>query len=316
MSRVFIVGWDGATFDLIKPWIADGQLPHIAQILDDGVHGELRSTLPPMTFPAWTSFMTGKNPAKHGIFDFTRQRPGSYDLEFVNGGQRQAPSFWKLLSDAGRRVISISVPCTYPPEPVNGVMISGFDAPGLGGKSARADSRGMYPPELCDELNREIGGHPMGAFIINEVNRGTPEIGLERMIKVVERKAATAKYLMETRDWDCFMILFGESDGVAAGDADVHGAGGERDGGGESVSGLRVPGEVLAVTGRAGGAGCSRGVGERVLRGGRQRCGIRRDEREQVARPLSAGAGGDVVLRGAVLLREGHDDPRRPDAAV
>jgi predicted AlkP superfamily phosphohydrolase/phosphomutase len=72
----------------------------------------------------------------------------------------------------------------------------------------------MYPPELCEELNRAIGGHPMGAFIINDVNRGTPEIGLDRMIKVVERKAATAKYLMETRPWDCFMILFGESDGV------------------------------------------------------------------------------------------------------
>ena len=69
MSRVFIVGWDGATFDLIKPWVAEGKLPHIAEVLENGAHGLLRSTLPPMTFPAWTSFMTGKNPAKHGIFD-------------------------------------------------------------------------------------------------------------------------------------------------------------------------------------------------------------------------------------------------------
>jgi predicted AlkP superfamily phosphohydrolase/phosphomutase len=214
MQKVFIIGWDGATFDLIRPWVAAGKLPTIARILESGAHGPLRSSMPPWTFPAWSSFMTGMNPGKHGIFDFTRRQPGKYEVEFVNGGQRRAPSFWNILSRAGRKVVSISVPCTYPPEPVNGVMISGFDAPGLGGKSARADSRGMYPPELCDELNRKIGGHPMGAFIINEVNRGTPEIGLDRMIKVVERKAATAKYLMETREWDCFMILFGESDGV------------------------------------------------------------------------------------------------------
>jgi predicted AlkP superfamily phosphohydrolase/phosphomutase len=94
MGRVLIIGWDGATFDLIEPWVAQGKLPNIAAVLENGAHGELRSTLPPMTFPAWSSFMTGKNPAKHGIYDFTRQRPGMYDLEFVNGGQRKAPSFW------------------------------------------------------------------------------------------------------------------------------------------------------------------------------------------------------------------------------
>ena len=137
MTRVFIIGWDGATFDLIKPWVADGKLPNIAEVLENGAHGELGSTLPPMTFPAWSSFMTGKNPGKHGIYDFTRLRPGTYDLEFVNGGERKAPSFWKLLSDSGRRVISISVPCTYPPEPVRGIILSGFDAAGLGGSSAQ-----------------------------------------------------------------------------------------------------------------------------------------------------------------------------------
>ena len=88
MTRVFIIGWDGATFDLIKPWVADGKLPNIAEVLENGAHGELGSTLPPMTFPAWSSFMTGKNPGKHGIFDFTRLRPGTHDWEFINGGER------------------------------------------------------------------------------------------------------------------------------------------------------------------------------------------------------------------------------------
>lgn len=214
MTRVFIVGWDGATFDLIKPWVAEGKLPNIARILDEGTHGLLRSTLPPMTFPAWTSFMTGKNPAKHGIFDFTRQRPGSYDLEFVNGGQRKAPSFWKLLSDAGKKVISISVPCTYPPEKVNGIMLSGFDAPGLGGSGSTLDSRGMHPPELCEELDKAVGGHPIGSFPIAEINDGRPDVAIDKIIEAIRRKANTTKYLVENKEWDCAMILFGESDGV------------------------------------------------------------------------------------------------------
>jgi predicted AlkP superfamily phosphohydrolase/phosphomutase len=214
MTRVFIVGWDGATFDLIQPWVAKGLLPNIAAILQNGTHGLLRSTMPPMTFPAWSSFMTGKNPGKHGIFDFTRQRPGSYDLEFVNGGQRKAPSFWRLLSDAGRRVISISVPCTYPPEQVNGIMLSGFDAPGLGGSNSTLDARGMYPPSLHGELEQAVGGHPIGSFPISEINQGRPDLALEKILTAIRRKAATAKYLIQNHPWDCAMILFGESDGV------------------------------------------------------------------------------------------------------
>jgi predicted AlkP superfamily phosphohydrolase/phosphomutase len=213
MGRVFIVGWDGATFDLIEPWVAQGKLPNIAAVLQNGTHGELRSTLPPMTFTAWSSFMTGKNPAKHGIYDFTRQRPGSYDLEFVNGGQRKTPSFWKLLSDAGRKVVSISVPCTYPPEKVDGVMLSGFDAAGLGGSSAKLDARGMYPPEMYNELEQAVGGHPIGSFPVAEINAGDPEAAVKKILDVIGRKAATAKYLIQKYDWDCAMILFGESDG-------------------------------------------------------------------------------------------------------
>ena len=213
MSRVFIIGWDGATFDLIKPWVAEGKLPNIARLLENGSHGELRSTLPPMTFPAWSSFLTGKNPAKHGIYDFTRERPGSYDLEFVNGGQRRAPSFWKILSDAGKRVISISVPCTFPPEEVNGIVLSGFDAAGLGGSSAKLDARGMSPASLYEELDRAVGGHPIGSFPIKEINDGRPDLALAKLLDVIGRKAATAKYLIQQYEWDCGMILFGESDG-------------------------------------------------------------------------------------------------------
>jgi predicted AlkP superfamily phosphohydrolase/phosphomutase len=213
MARVFIIGWDGATFDLIKPWVAQGKLPTIARLMATGAHGLLRSTLPPMTFPAWTTFLTGKNQGKHGIFDFTRQPPNSYALEFVNGARRRALTFWQLLSQAGRQVISISVPCTFPPDPVNGIMISGFDAPGLGGRGAHVDARGMYPPELCQELAQKAAPHPIGAFMVAEINQGRPDLGLERQLQTVRGKANTAKYLLTTRPWDCAMIMFGESDG-------------------------------------------------------------------------------------------------------
>lgn len=210
-ERVFIIGWDGATFDLIKPWVAEGRLPNIARLMAEGVHGPLRSTLPPWTFPAWSSFMTGTNPGKHGIYDFTRPKRGTYDLEFVNGGRRHGRTFWGILSDAGRHVVSVSLPCTYPPEKVNGVMISGFDAPG-GGPGSHVDAAGMWPPSLYDELMRNVGPHPIGASVVKGINEGRPDLVMAEVAQTIRRKAATAKYLLKNKPWDCFMVLFGESD--------------------------------------------------------------------------------------------------------
>src|SRR5437764_776092 len=94
-----------------------------------GAWGRLRSTVPPATFPAWTSLVTGVNPGRHGIFDFSARVPGTYRVRFVNGSHRRAPALWTRLSAAGRRVAVLTVPATYPPEPVAGAMVSGFDSP-------------------------------------------------------------------------------------------------------------------------------------------------------------------------------------------
>jgi predicted AlkP superfamily phosphohydrolase/phosphomutase len=213
MSRVFMIGWDGATFDLIHPWVREGKLPHIARLMQAGVHGPLQSTLPSWTFTAWSSFLTGNNPGKHGLYDFFRPVPGSYELEFTHGGHRHGASFWQLLSAAGRHVVSVSVPCTFPPEPVNGAMISGFDVLGSG-PGAYVDARGMYPPGLFDELKQHVGLYPLDAKVMKEINEGRPEGVLERIEDTIRRKAAVAKYLLRSRPWDCFMMHFGESDGA------------------------------------------------------------------------------------------------------
>lgn len=215
MHPVFIVGWDGATFDLIEPWLEQGHLPHLSRFLKGGAHGPLRSTIPPWSYQAWSSLLTGKNPGKHGVYDFFRTCPNSYELEFVNATHRGGgPSLWRLLSDAGRHVVSISVPGTFPPEPVNGVMISGFDFPGEG-PGTRVDARGMYPPTFYEELRRKVGYHPVDAPILKLLARGDSDTALELILETVRHRAASAEYLLKSRPWDCFMIVFGESDTAA-----------------------------------------------------------------------------------------------------
>src|SRR5512134_546864 len=124
-APLLVIGLDGAGLEVIGPWAAAGRLPVLAALMASGSWGRLRSTLPAATFPAWTSLVTGVNPGRHGVLDFVERVPGTFRVRFVNGSQRRTPALWTRLSAAGRRVAVLAVPATYPPEPVNGIMVSG-----------------------------------------------------------------------------------------------------------------------------------------------------------------------------------------------
>ena len=210
-GRLLIIGLDGATFDLIDPWIAQGRLPRMAALMERGSRGTLRSTFPPATFPAWSSFMTGKNPGKHGLYDFVRLRPEGYRLEFAGARSRTGDTLWKLLSDQGLRVGIMGLPTTYPPEAVNGFMISGFDSP----VSTGTDPSFVYPRSLFEELRERTGPYQITDFGQFRVNRRWHIRALDHLHRTLGRKIAIASYLLDKEPWDLFMVLFGESDTVA-----------------------------------------------------------------------------------------------------
>src|SRR5438132_5598746 len=130
--------------------MAEGGMPNLAKLVNTGVSGRLESIVPPITPPAWTSFMTGKNPGKHGIFHFLGARPLSYKLSYLNAASRRAKTIWRMLSDAGYTVGTMNIPFTYPPEQLNGFQISGMDTPS-------EKSPFVYPPELRSELVNLLG---------------------------------------------------------------------------------------------------------------------------------------------------------------
>ena len=107
-QRVIVIGLDGATFDVMDPLLEDGQLPHMGGLVNKGTTGRLLSTIPYSTIPAWPSFMTGKNPGKHGVFDFFRFAEGERRL--ANSQDIRSPTLWELLSQHGKRSIVINVP--------------------------------------------------------------------------------------------------------------------------------------------------------------------------------------------------------------
>ncbi len=207
---MLVIGLDGATWDLLDPWIRAGRLPRLATLRKQAVWGPLQSTVPPVTFPAWTTFATGVNPGKHGIFDFTRKVPGTYAVRFLNSTYRKAPTVWRRLSDAGQRVCIVGIPGSYPPEPVNGCMISGFDTP----VTTRADRSFVHPRAWAGELLAD-GGFPFADFQEFRVGPGWYREALARLLRGIETKTRLGERLLERGPWDCFLLLFGESDTVS-----------------------------------------------------------------------------------------------------
>jgi predicted AlkP superfamily phosphohydrolase/phosphomutase len=200
-KKVFVIGLDAATLDVINPLMAEGRLPTLQRLSQEGACGELASTIHPLSPPAWTSFITGKNPGKHGIYDFVVHKRHSYELEYTYGGMRKGKSLWRLLSDAGKKVVVLNVPMTYPPEAVNGVLISGFDAPGT-------DSDFAYPPAVLDEIERNIGPYQLRDYPQGQ----NPDSFLQQLEELLAFRRRLTRYMMEHYEWDFFMMVFGETD--------------------------------------------------------------------------------------------------------
>jgi predicted AlkP superfamily phosphohydrolase/phosphomutase len=202
--RVMVIGLDGATFDLIRPWIEDGTMPTLQSLMQEGASGVLTTTLPPISSSAWVSFATGKNPGKHGLVDFVHPRQNSYQISIVSPQQRASKAIWNLLSEQGRRVGIVGMPVTYPPEEVSGYMVSDFLTP-----SASDDY--TYPLSLAGELEQAMGGFPL---LPDERYRSTKftDRFIADMVSDVQRRLEGAEYLLDNKESDFFFILFWSND--------------------------------------------------------------------------------------------------------
>jgi predicted AlkP superfamily phosphohydrolase/phosphomutase len=206
--RIFIIGLDAATWDVLKKWSEAGDCCNIAGLIRKSANGPLQSSIPPLTPPAWTSFMTGCNPGRHGIYNFMEPREGEYGMRYSNAGSRKARTLWRVLNDAGHSTGVVNVPFTYPPEPLDGFQVSGMDTPSE--KSAF-----VHPPELREELEREIGKlnleiRYLGAMSTN----GRRDAVLEGMRKLDEQWTRVALHALEKHPCEVMMVTFMSIDTV------------------------------------------------------------------------------------------------------
>lgn len=202
-KKVLVIGLDGATFRMIDPMLARGELPNLDRVIRGGARGVLRSTINPNSWPAWVSFMTGMNPGGHGVFSPHRMKAGSYSMETVDYRGVKAPAIWDIAGAAGRTCGVINVPVTYPAPPVNGFMVSGFNAP-----SGLADS--VYPESLKEEIFREFPDYDVD--IVADIWNKKKTWG-DAQRRITDRRLL-AKFLHEKYNPDLFIVVFTMSDRI------------------------------------------------------------------------------------------------------
>lgn len=204
INKLLVIGVDGATFDVIKPLVEAGQLPNIARLIQNGVHGNLESTIPPITGPAWTTFQTGANPGKHGLFDWLVRGEDTYQLKPINSTFLKQP-LWETVSQQGGEVGVINVPVTYPPREVNGVLVTGLLTPST-------ESDFTWPPDLKNEIEQKVP-----QYEINPGQRFEPtrvDAWLDGLHRMIVKRKELALHLMNTKPWDFFMVHFIATDTV------------------------------------------------------------------------------------------------------
>jgi predicted AlkP superfamily phosphohydrolase/phosphomutase len=126
--RVLALAFDGADYALVQRFMAEGKLPTISRLASEGAFGPLRSTIPAFTPTAWSSFLTGLNPGRHGIFNFTTN-PNRGTQKLESAASRAGTPIWRLLGAAGIRSAYVGVPFTYPAEPLDGIVVTGYGGP-------------------------------------------------------------------------------------------------------------------------------------------------------------------------------------------
>ena len=201
MSKDAVLGLDGATWDLMTPLAAEGFLPNLQKVVQEGSWGELESTLPPVTAPAWASFATGKNPGKTGLFDFLMPRDSLANLSPVTSRDISGETLYEIIDDHGLNTILINLPLSYPPrtqQPTITCMLT-------------QGTQFIFPPGLKRTIPELADYRLVPDFNLRAQGRLQD---YAQDIRALERVRSTCAQKLFHTDWDLFFLLFSGTDWI------------------------------------------------------------------------------------------------------
>jgi predicted AlkP superfamily phosphohydrolase/phosphomutase len=199
-KRVLVIGLDCAAPELVfEQWL--DELPNIRRVMDNGVWGTLESCIPAITVPAWSSMMSSKDPGTLGFYGFRNRGDYSYEKQVLaNSNSVKVDRVWDILSRAGKKVITVGVPQTYPPKPVNGIQVGCFLTP----STTNPARPYTYPAAVMQEIEATVG-----EYLVDVPNFRTNDKDylLQQIYSMTEKRFKLVKKWIAEKDWDFFMFV-------------------------------------------------------------------------------------------------------------
>ena len=206
-GKVLVIGLDGATFKLMRPWLDHELLPFMAKLKTEGTSGCLETIFPSISPIAWACFYTGKNPAKLGEFTlgFIDDVKHASQMDAMNASCIESRTLWGILSEYKKTVGVVNIPSTYPPETVNGFLISGYLTP-----ISRKDY--FYPPSIANYLENyeiDVQFHRIGELPHDNVDK---EWVLGKLYSIMRKRTIAVERLLKKYNPDIYITNFKEID--------------------------------------------------------------------------------------------------------
>jgi predicted AlkP superfamily phosphohydrolase/phosphomutase len=198
-AKVLVIGLDCGDPVLVFDQWRD-ELPNLRRLMEAGAYGPLTSSIPCITVPAWSSMTSGKDPGVLGFYGFRNRADYSYEnMSIATGSAVLEPRVWELLGEAGKRVIVVGVPQTYPVKPANGYLISSFLTPSV-------QRQYTYPDKLRDEIDRLLGGREYD-IDVHQFRTENKDFLLKQIYEMTEKRFIVLKHLLKNKPWDFFMFV-------------------------------------------------------------------------------------------------------------
>jgi len=195
MKKLLIIGLDGATLDIIEKNL--DKLPNFKKILKKSSYGKMKSTIPPLTIPAWPIMFSGKNPGEYGAYEFRRLKRKQYDFGYANSNLWNDDMLWQLVSRENKKCVILNVPGTYPAHKLNGFMRTGM--------MSINEKKMYYPTDFEYEINKlytRFGERKnLESFVGSEQKKKESMKNFNIDLKVTLE-------LLKSKDWDLFITVF------------------------------------------------------------------------------------------------------------
>jgi len=199
-KRTFVLGLDGVPHSFLSNKFAKNELPNLGRLCKENSYKRINSVYPTVSSVAWTTFATGEDPAGHGIFGFVDRNPNPFQIKIPTARDKRAKTIWDELSEQGKNVVVINVPLTYPPEKVNGLLVSGFLCTDI--------NKASYPEDFSSYLVEKKYVIDVDAWLARENKRQF----MDNLNLAMEKRFEVAFELISEKDWDYFQLHIMETD--------------------------------------------------------------------------------------------------------